>query len=171
MIHSEVSVNFPYLHRGVFMNLYEFCESKYMQGNRERLNGIPATPKHIKSMIGVFYDVFHGFFENTKTFPALGDLLESPVMNNGKFDRNNLSDLLALVFDVVTEAVHTPTFWSQHYDVSAEISHAVKVLYYGQMAELSRDANSGSITKMGHSYENAKAILEADIEPPLKDLY
>ncbi|BBV32093.1 hypothetical protein STW0522CIT19_35790 [Citrobacter freundii] len=153
------------------MNLYEFCESTYRQGDRERLNGIRATPENIKFMIGAFYNVFHGFFEDGPAFPAYGDLLERPVMNNGKFDRDNFSDHFALVFDVVTDAIRIPTFWSRPYDVSAEISHAVKVLYYGQMAEVSRDPNNGSIKKMGHSYENAKAILEADMEPPFKELY
>lgn len=153
------------------MNLYEFCESKYRQGNRERLNGLPATPENIKGMLWAFYSIFHGFFKYPTDFPAFDDLLERPVMKNETFHRTHFSDLFALVFDVVTEAIHKPTFWSQPDDVNAEISHAVKVLYYGQMAEFSPSLKDGSIQKMGNSYENAKAILEADIEPPIKNTY
>lgn len=157
------------------MILFDFCEARYSEGDRQLVNGIFSTPENITDMVFICYSVFKGFLEAENTYeyalPKFNDLLKADVMANDKFDKKSKADLLALVFDVVTESNCNPRLWKSA-EIASEISHAFKVLYFGQCYNISgRELSEGSIINMGDSYEEVKAILKADMESPLKNIY
>ncbi|CAI9390351.1 MULTISPECIES: hypothetical protein [Citrobacter] len=152
------------------MNLYDFCEHKYLQGNRENFNGIAAKPANIAGMINCFYSVFCTFFTDRKAFPDAEKLLMMPVSTGGMFNKENMVDLIALVFDVVTERNHNPELWGKHEEITTEITHTFNVLFHGKMAEVYSDG-IGAIDKMNNNYQEAKSILEEELKPPFQNLY
>ncbi|MFZ4835874.1 hypothetical protein [Rouxiella sp. Mn2063] len=152
------------------MNLDDFCQHKYQQGNREFYNGLIATPSTIAGMINCVYGAFSTFFTDRRAFPDAKKLLMMPVSNGGMFNKENMADLIALVFDVVTERNRNPKLWGNHGDITAEITHTFNVLFHGKMAASHSDG-IGAIGKMGNDYQEAKNILEEELKSPFQDLF
>lgn len=150
------------------MNLYDFCEHKYQQGNRENFNGIAAKPANIAGMINCFYSAFSTFFTDRKGFPDAEKLLMMPVSDEGIFNKENMADLIALVFDVVTDRNRNATLWGKHEEINAEITHTFNVLFHGRMAAVYSD-EKGAISKMGNNYQEAKNCLEEELKAPFQD--
>lgn len=152
------------------MNLYDFCEQKYKQGNRERFNGITANPSNIAGMINCVYKVFSSFFNDVRSFPDTEKLLGMSVSSGEMFNKDSMADLVALLFDVVTERNHNAVLWGKHKEIAAEITHICNVLFHGKMAAVYSDG-MGAIVKMGDNYPKAKNILEEELKSPFEGLY
>lgn len=145
------------------MNLLDYCLEKYLTGNRPQRNGIDGARENVESMLGVVYSTLkNGIHGDTSTYPKFENLLQLDLSADGGFEVQYLPDLLALVFDVVTDNNHNPKLWSQSVGgITAEISVTISKLLYGPIGHVT---NSGIGSAHGKTYESVRANLIKDID-------
>ncbi|WP_112288415.1 hypothetical protein [Rahnella sp. AN3-3W3] len=145
------------------MNLLDYCLEKYLTGNRPNRNGIDGTRENVERMLGVVYSTLKkGIQGDTSTYPKLENLLQLDLSAGGGFKAQYLPDLLALVFDVVTDNNHNPELWFQSVGgIDDEISATISKLLYGPMGHVT---NSGIGSAHGKTYESVRANLMHDID-------
>lgn len=143
------------------MKLLEFCQKVYTSENRDQSNGIDATQNRIIIMVGIVYNQFTLGFKGTDyIFPSLETLLDQEMTTGDSFNAQNLADVIAIVFDVVTEQNLNPVLWRESESIGAEISHTFAVLFHGPLAQV---VASGKGAARGEIYSEVKASLLRDL--------
>lgn len=86
------------------MNLLDFCVEKYESGERSFRNGVEPNKDKVAEMLNfVFTTLKNGIQDDVSNYPSIKALLNLELTPNGGFNMNYLPDLIALVFDVVTD--------------------------------------------------------------------
>ena len=96
------------------MSLLEFCFERYLTGNHQNRNGIAGSRENVERMLNVVYSTLkNGIRSDTSTFPKFENLLQLDLSASGGFNVSYVPDVIALVFDVVTDNNHNPELWFQ----------------------------------------------------------
>lgn len=145
------------------MNLLDFCVEKYESGERSFRNGIEANQKNVATMINVVYTTLkNGIKGSVNDYPSVEVLLNLELTKNGGFDKHYLPDLIALVFDVITDRNRNPSLWSQKTGgIVSEVSVTFSKLLYGPLGHV---IPSGVGAANGNDYETVRANLIKDLD-------
>ncbi|WP_210506706.1 hypothetical protein [Pantoea ananatis] len=146
------------------MRLYNFCLNCYQDGTRARNNGLFCEPENILMMLDAIYKSYLSGLPNTDNAPKLMNLIAMEMSENGTFNHRNLADMIALVFDTMTELNMNPTLWLSELDKNSEANHIFMVLIHGPDAHIIQNAK-GAFS--GGDYSEVKAKLISDLEQPL----
>lgn len=140
------------------MKLSDFCLSIYEEQNRVNQNGIAPAQGEINAMIQLIYKVYNnGLGQYAAPYKA-DEVVLFCMSENEQFDEKNLADLIALVFDVITESNRNPMLWGDAVSINAEIAHTFTVLIHGEMGEALPNG-TGPISKGFTSYDKIKTEL------------
>ena len=138
------------------MDLLTFCSEKYNSDNRDKYNGVEFSAENIKKMLYLVIDEYRsGLSGDTSWLPSNSDLISMEVSDNGDFQGRRASDVVGLVFDVVTQENRNPNLWYKT-DINSQISHTFNKLFHGPLGSIS-PSGKGPVT--GKTYEVVKMEL------------
>ncbi|EFB9392257.1 hypothetical protein Q2S52_002243 [Escherichia coli] len=143
------------------MKLYDFCMSTYKNDERWQNNGLSNEPKSIILMISTIYRSLTSGLPDAQHLPELKTLLALPLSESGEFSPSNLADLVAIVFDTMTEINRNPRLWSSYADSDNQAKHTFVVLFHGANGEVIQN-NQGAAR--GKYYQSVKSQLIKDID-------
>ncbi|HBV6371103.1 TPA: hypothetical protein MD287_002723 [Klebsiella aerogenes] len=145
------------------MNLLDFCVEKYESGERSLRNGVEPNKDKVAEMLNiVFTTLKKGIQGDVNSYPPIKTLLNLELTPNSGFNMNYLPDLIALVFDVVTDRNRNPELWFQKIGgISDEISVTFSKLLYGPIGHVT---HSGKGAAHGKNYESVRSNLINDLD-------
>lgn len=153
------------------MTLSDFCQNVFDAPSRSQYNGFTSSKEVINNKLMVIYKNLIAGLNNLDNSPEFNELLDSNTVIDNKFSNERWTDILAIVFDTLTELNRNPNLWFQHQSLNSELSNIFNVLFNGRDRLYSINS-VGSIVKMNNkSYSDAKKILQKDLEPLLSDLF
>lgn len=143
------------------MRLYDFCLDTYKDGERWRHNGFTCDPQSIATMVNTIYKSLKSGLQNSQQMPEIKDLLNMQLSDSGVFNANNLADLVAIVFDSMTEVNRNPLLWGSVADSENQAKHTFVVLFHGPHGEV---VPNGKGAGRGNNYQEVKSQLIKDID-------
>ncbi|MBA0213498.1 hypothetical protein [Pectobacterium brasiliense] len=151
------------------MRLSDFCLSIYKQQDRVMYNGISPVPDEINRMIYLIYKNLKKGLRNKPLPNTWNEMISHPMSDKGEFNKDNFSDVIALVFDVITERHFSEKLWSENESINSEISHIFEVLINDEWGTLSSYSKE-LLSKPSTSYVEIKRVLISDLSENPYDL-
>ncbi|HDX8961118.1 hypothetical protein [Klebsiella oxytoca] len=145
------------------MNLLDFCVETYGSGDRALRNGIEPNKDNVSAMLNVVFTTLKdGIQGDVSNYPPIKTLLNLELTPNGGFNMNYLPDLIAIVFDVVTDRNRNPELWFRKIGgISDEISVTFSKLLYGPIGHVT---HSGTGAAHGKNYESVRSKFINDLD-------
>lgn len=154
------------------MNLQDFCQNVFDTPSRIQYNGFSGNKEMINRKLCIVYSNLIKGLDNICNMPEFSELLSCDTVTDNKFSNQRWTDILAIVFDLLTEQNRNPNLWSEFNSINSELSHVFNVLFNGRMAEIYSNRSDSPLVKMdGALYSDAKKILQKYLECPFFDIY
>ncbi|AOR63852.1 hypothetical protein [Pectobacterium wasabiae] len=145
------------------MKLSDFCLSIYKEQDRVNQNGIAPVQGEINAMIQLIYKEYNNGLRQYAAPYRADEVVSFCMSENEQFDEKNLADLIALVFDAITENNRNPMLWGDTVSIQAEIAHTFTVLIHGSEGEVLPNG-TGPLSKGFTSYDAIKEAFIKELE-------